>query len=199
MQLIRRLLLINILAFGISGCGTTPSSQLYLLSANATTATTEIAEYNIHIGLGPIELPAYLKRKQIVIMTSDNSLHASEYHRWAEPLEMNFARVVAQNLSIALPNADISKFPRLNNNQLDVQARIQVLRFDTDSSNVARLSVRWELIDKNNEMLHPTQSREFVNQASSKEYEALVQALSECVSDFSNELAETIKQIKSNN
>lgn len=199
MYLIHRLLLIVVLVFGISGCGTTPSSQLYLLSANATTQDTEMADHDIHIGLGPIEFPAYLNRSQIVIMTSDNSLRTAEYHRWAEPLETNFARVLAQNLNTALPGADISTFPRLNSKQVDVQVRINVLRFDTDSSNVARLNVRWELIDKNKDMLHPAQSREYVKPASSNNYEALVQALSECVTEFSYELAETIKQLDSNN
>ena len=191
-----RLLLTLIVAFSLVSCGTTPPSKYYLLSPTPTAATqvSDQAENNIRIGLGPIEFPAYLNRNQIIVMTSANTLRTVEYHRWAEPLESNFARVLMQNLSASLPGADVGNYPWFDGKKTDVQVLIEILRFDVDSDNQARLNLRWELVDQQKNMLSPPQRREYIKAAENDKYETLVRAMSECVADFSEDLATSIKQ-----
>ena len=47
------------------------------------------------IGVGPVTVPDYLDRPQIATRSSSSSLQFSEFDRWAEPLEKNLMRVLA--------------------------------------------------------------------------------------------------------
>src|SRR5215510_8607930 len=45
------------------------------------------------LGIGPIKLPGYLDRQQMVTRISQNRFAVAENDRWAEPLDENFSRV----------------------------------------------------------------------------------------------------------
>jgi uncharacterized lipoprotein YmbA len=63
------------------------------------------------IGIGPVTLPKYLDRPQIVTFTSPYALNVVEFDRWAEPLESTFVRVLAENLALLLPRAHVVVSP----------------------------------------------------------------------------------------
>lgn len=189
-----RLILPLALATLLNGCGTTPPSNYYLLGADTATQARVAMERVIGVGLGPIEFPAYLDRNEIVISSGDHRLRTTEYQRWAEPLESGFARILAQNLTADLPDADVHNYPWRPDAPIDVQVHLKVLRFDADDRNRARLSVRWELIDRHSEIRYPPQNRDYLISAESGDYEALVKALSRCVGALSDDLAENIRQ-----
>ena len=64
----------------------------------------------LSIGLGPVKLPAYLARPEIVTRSSPNLLDLSDKDRWAEPLDKNFVNVLGQNLTTLL-GAHVVTFP----------------------------------------------------------------------------------------
>src|SRR5271155_2651372 len=51
------------------------------------------------IGIGPIKLPEYLDRDEVVTRVGPNRLELSDQNRWAEPLDNNFKQVMAQDLT----------------------------------------------------------------------------------------------------
>ena len=186
-------LLTLIFALGITGCGTTPPSKFYLLNVGNSAQQSNNA--NLNIGLGPIEFPAYLDRSKIMIRTGNNSFKAAEYHRWAEPLETNFTRVLAQNLGSALPNAVVTLYPWRNGKEIKIQVLLEVLSFDSDNNNQARLNVRWELLDADKKTIAPPQQREYIKTARNSDYEERVAAMSECVMALGQELGQEITRI----
>lgn len=177
----------------MSGCGTTQPARFYMLNASANAPHSSSA--TIDIGLGPIEFPAYLDRSKIIVRTGANSFEIDEYHRWAEPLETNFSRVLSQELGNALPNAAVTPFHWRNGNPIKLQALIEVLSFDSDTSNQARLKVRWELLDASKNRLAPPQQREYIKAARNSGHEARVAAMSECVTALGQELGQEIARI----
>ncbi|MDT8385242.1 MAG: PqiC family protein [Gammaproteobacteria bacterium] len=186
-------LLISLLATALSGCGTTPPASFYLLNANPGIASSHTAP--LRIGLGPIEFPAYLDRSKIILRTGPNRFETTEYHRWAEPLETNFTRVLAQNLGNALPDATVSTYPWRHGQAIELQILIDVLSFDSDTNHQARLSVRWELTDAHKQSIAPPRQHEYLSTATSRDYEARVQAMSECVAELGRELAREIARV----
>ena len=58
------------------------------------------------IGVGPIEIPSYLDRPQIITRMRLHELMLNEHALWAEPLDKALARVIALNLG-ALTGADV--------------------------------------------------------------------------------------------
>ena len=87
----RILTLVALLALA-AGCARTPPAQYYLLQAPA--ATTVGTASGPRIGLGPVRLPEYLDRPQIVSWASATRLELSNSHRWAEPLQQSVARAL---------------------------------------------------------------------------------------------------------
>lgn len=185
--------LVLVLTLVISGCGTSQPSKLYLL--NASGSPSQPQNSNLSVGLGPVKFPAYLDRSKIMVRTGNNSFRAAEYHRWAEPLETNFSRVLAQNLGNNLPGAAINHYPWRNGKGVDVQAVIEVLSFDTDNNNQARLLVRWELLDAGKKSIAMPRLQEYSNKSRGDDYEERVAAMSECVTAFSQELAQQLNTI----
>ena len=51
------------------------------------------------IGLGPVTVPAYLERPEIVRRASEHELAPARSDRWAEPLDRAVLRVLAQDLA----------------------------------------------------------------------------------------------------
>src|SRR5919108_2844543 len=93
----------------IGGCASQPS-RFYLLSAgpNAETASLEMSgRQGPTIGVGPVTLPRYVDRPQIVTRTSPYELKVAEFDRWGEALDPNFSRVLGENLALLLPSARV--------------------------------------------------------------------------------------------
>lgn len=61
----------------------------------------EKEEGRVSVIIGPVQIPAYLDRPQIVRIARGNRLQVSERNRWAEPLAEAIERVVAMDISRA--------------------------------------------------------------------------------------------------
>jgi uncharacterized lipoprotein YmbA len=90
-----RLALVPLVAssLGLGACASTPS-RFYLLNALATPETipSPATSQGPVIGVGPITMPRYVDRPQIVTRVGRNQLALGEFDRWAEPLQNNVSR-----------------------------------------------------------------------------------------------------------
>lgn len=138
-----RSVLIALLALCVAGCARTPPAQYYLLTAPV--AATAGKPDGPRLGLGPVRLPEYLDRPQIVSFKSPTRLTLSNAHRWAEPLQQSFARALLAQLARALPAAQIVPFPWRGNDAPARQVAIDVQRFERGADGQLHLDVRWIL------------------------------------------------------
>src|SRR5262245_36040759 len=65
----------------------------------------------VAIGVGPIELPQYVNRTEIVTGHNSPVLQSAAVAEWAEPLRDGFTRVLAENLSLLLATERVAIFP----------------------------------------------------------------------------------------
>ncbi|MCB1821939.1 MAG: membrane integrity-associated transporter subunit PqiC, partial [Candidatus Competibacteraceae bacterium] len=80
--------------FMLAGCGSTPPTAFYTLSplsASLPTAQTSASRSDVTIGVGPVTVPEFLDRPQIVTRTTANRLDVDEFHRWGGSLQEDFA------------------------------------------------------------------------------------------------------------
>jgi uncharacterized protein len=97
------------------------------------------------LGLGPIRMPDYLERDEIVVRAESNQVRVSQDDHWAEPLKDNFTRVLSQNLSTLLGTQQIVNFPWYSSTHIDYQVAVTVDRFECDAQGNARLAARWSI------------------------------------------------------
>jgi uncharacterized lipoprotein YmbA len=171
-------------------------SSFYLLGALpeadlAVDKAAADAKSDFTVGLGPIELPGYLDRQQIATRTSSNRLSYSEHDRWAAPLAESISRVLRENISHLLGSARIIQFPWQSNDAPDYQVKIEVLEFEGNSNQQARLTARWTVLDRNKKILFG-QSSQLNRRAASPSAEDNARALSETLGDLSRAIAQTL-------
>ena len=185
--------LVNIVACVLLyGCASSPPVHFYLLdmgNTNQTSSETSSTQNKL-IGIGPVRFPDYLDRPQIVTRASDNELVLSDIHRWAEPLEENFTRILAEQFSRLLGKSSISIEPSRNRTSLDVRITVDVIQFDTDSSGEIHLISYWRVENPDgSQRLSPRRSNIRISGNSNSNYPAIVNAMSEAVTQLAIEIA----------
>jgi uncharacterized lipoprotein YmbA len=133
----------------LAGCSLAPKgdpSQFFVLtSASTTQASVGDRDLDLAIGLGPVSVPEYLRKSQMVTRVGPNQISYAEYDRWAEPLDNSLLQVLGENLSSLLGGADVALFPWYSTTRLDFVVQVEVQRFERDVSGAAHLVCVWAL------------------------------------------------------
>jgi uncharacterized lipoprotein YmbA len=181
------------------GCGTSQPSHFYLLRAVSPASVPDLSETkqsHLSFGLGPIALPKYLDRPQIVTKTSAHEVELAEFHKWAEPLSENVSHVLAENLSALLSTDRIEEYPWRSSISVDYQIVVDVLQFDGTKGGESVLVARWSLVGDDEKTIVTTKKKSsFTQHPTSQEYEALVEAMSQNLMDLSREIVQAIKAL----
>jgi len=189
----RRAWLPTLLCVGIAvlaGCARTQPARYYLLSGPPELATDAPATAR-RIGLGPVRLPEYLDRPQIVSQASPTRLQLSNAHRWAEPLAQSFARTLLANLGQALPGTQLVAWPWRAAQQPALQIAVDVQRFERAADGSMVLGARWSVqrgATDSNPLLHST-SLSLPIAGAADDYDALVAAASAAVAALARDIA----------
>jgi uncharacterized lipoprotein YmbA len=151
-------LLLTAGALALTGCaGVADPTRYYVLSptpaAPGDAARTAVSSAGI--GVGPVQIPRYLDRVQIVTRGANDEVEISMYDRWAEPLESGIAQVLADNLAALVGSERIAVFPWRGGvaRVLDYQVVVVVLRFDGSRGRQVTLDARWRLLSKDGKEL----------------------------------------------
>ena len=174
-----------------------PSRFFSLTSLPRTGQTAQDATVTnqLILGIGPIKLPGYLDRQQMVTRISQNRFAVAENDRWAEPLDENFSRVLSQNLSILLQTDRIVAYPWLRSQQPTYQVQVEVLRFEPNAEQVVELWARWIILDDARKTISLKESY-LTKPVRDKSAEASVAAMSEAVADLSRDIASVIRNVE---
>lgn len=186
----------------LTGCLGAPSypSRFYMLSPQDTSKTISQAETGqgcVAIGIGPVQVPEYLNRPQIVTRVSDNELYLAEFDKWAEPLVDNFSRVLSENLAKLLCTDPIVIFPSRGTIPIDYKVEVEVIRLDGILGEYVTLITRWAVFGKNGDNVLLMKRSSYTESVAGKAYEALVAAKSQAIAKFSQDVASAIKTILS--
>ncbi len=186
----------GLLLIAFMACASNAPSRFYVLSSlTGTGGEPEMASDKrlVTIGIGPVELPAYLDRQQVVTRVSANELHLAGFDEWAEPLGDNFTRVLMENLSVLLSKDLFTIFPFRGSQSINYQVEMEVIRFDGRLGGDASLMTRWSIFGEDDKKLLLTKKSSFKEATRGPGYEALVAAQSKTVEALSREIAGAIK------
>jgi uncharacterized lipoprotein YmbA len=132
-----------------AGCGllrgpvVTPTT-FYVLSSSLDPGPVRQGRA-LSLGLGPITLPPYLDRPQMVRRVAPNELVFDEFNRWSEPLKENFARLLATDLDKLIEIDRLVPFPWYSTTKMDYAVAVAVMRFEQQPNGDAVLDARWSI------------------------------------------------------
>ncbi|MFA7383233.1 MAG: PqiC family protein [Desulfurivibrionaceae bacterium] len=178
----------------LAGCARTAPASYYQLSpmevARNTPVNTEAD--TMVLGIGPVRLPDYLDRPQLVTRSAPNRLQLADRHRWAEPLGQNISRVVGENLAALLGIDRILFYPWPVSRGADYQLVVEVLHFENESDGAARLVALWSVKGKGNAIVLPERRSSHLAPAASRDQDGQVAALNQALGSFCLEIAKAL-------
>jgi uncharacterized lipoprotein YmbA len=177
------------------GCARTPPARFYILQPQPAVVDQKQPSESgndLFVGVGPVELPEHLNRPQMVTRTGSSEIHLSEFNRWAESLEKNFTRVLAENISVHLLTDNILVYPWVGAAKIKRQVRANIIQFDSVPGKEVLLKVHWALMGEDGENMFVVKKSSFSAPAG-KGYPEMVEAMNRVLNDFSREIAKEIK------
>ena len=179
------------------GSGTTETTRLYVLSplAPAASPVASVQDEAFALGVGPLILPSYLRRPQVVTRVEDNQIVAEDFANWAEPLDRSFQRVLTENLSLLLGTDAVYPHPWRRTLRPTYRLQMEVTRFDANPTGDAVLTVRWEVLDTRGHPLTDKKRSDFRQAVANEKIADVVTAMSLALGDFSREVATVIADL----
>ena len=145
------------------------------------------------IGLGPIRLPEYLDRFQMVVAVSENKYKLIDGHRWAEKLDQNISLALFKTLPSQLGTDRMIRYPWPQRPGVDFQVKIDILELNVDQDGQSQLVAQWSIKSKDKTILNKRST--FTAQASTTDIDKMVQAQSECLTQLGQEIVVNLKPL----
>jgi uncharacterized lipoprotein YmbA len=179
-------------------------TKFYLLAPtadapSAPAAASPASSGDFTLGLGPVKLPPYLDRQEVVTRAAPNKLDLSKTDRWGESLQTNFTSVMSRDLAAQIGTQQIVVFPWYNTTHVDMQIQIEVYRFETDSQGLAQLSAKWTVRDSDGKNILYVAESNLSQQSKAGDTADEAAALSRTVGDLSREIANMVGQLRARN
>jgi len=182
-------------AFG-AGCAllhpTPDRSRYFTLAATGDPKAVDARrERELAIGLGPITLPSYLDRPEVVFRVAPNELRPSPLDVWAGPLAGQFESTLTRDLELLIDGCDVTTYPWYAGT-FDAIVRVDVLRFDVDGDRAAHLVARWAVRDGDGTCDGPVRESSISAPVAGNDARDAVAALSAVVSTLGGEIASAV-------
>ncbi|RPI08700.1 MAG: membrane integrity-associated transporter subunit PqiC [Zetaproteobacteria bacterium] len=195
---LRTLLLGVILVWG-GGClgGVSAPTRFYTLVPMAGPPTEAIpisAERGPAIGVGPVTLPGYLDRREIVTRRGRDEVELGEFDHWSEQLKDGATRVLGENLAILLRTERVVLLSRRGSHPVRYQVAVDVARFEGAVGAAVTLEARWRILGGDGKELALRRST-VTEVVGAPGYGALVAAMSRALGALSQDIATAIRDL----
>lgn len=198
----RRIASAGLLLLAAACSGPTAPTKFYTLAPKVDeTAAERQRERTLVIGVGPVGVPEYLKRPQIVTRTSATQMRLGDFDQWVEPFDILFPRVLAQDLSALLGSNRVNLTPMPREIRVDNLVEVDVIRFDADGDESVTLDALWRVYGRDGDRLvdqgRATVTRSIATAAGDQDdggidFPAIVATMSDVTTDLATAIAAAI-------
>jgi len=183
----------------LAGCASTVPSKFYTLTpmkASDGPPSDIPFEGGSILAVGPVRLPDYLDRPQIMTRSEGNEVRMNETERWAGSLVGDVAQVLIENLSVLLAVRSVAVVQWTPARQSMVPFRnrleVDVLRFEGSAGGEVVLKARYALFGPDGRKVISAGESIVREPVGGTDYGALTAAMSRALAAFSREVAAAI-------
>ncbi|MFH1061924.1 MAG: PqiC family protein [Candidatus Omnitrophota bacterium] len=183
----------------LSGCAlipATPTPRFYVLTSSENLAGKEMnISSDIFIGVGPIKIPEYQNRPQMVIQDKEKMIKFAQFDRWGESLDIGMERVIGEDLSGIIPEARIVLYPWNQSIEVKYQVVVEIIQLDSELDKDLFLAAQWMVIDTKDSKTIMLKRSEFRQPIIPHNYSGLAKTLSIACASLSKEIAGELEPI----
>lgn len=137
----------------ISGClGASPPTRFYTLSPPETGPGARVPLSDTVVAVGPVQIPSYIDRRQIVTRSGENGIDVADFDQWGGPLDEEITRSLVAVLSERLARERVTVVPwrsvRSAGFSPSVQVPVLLSRFDGKRGESVTLRATWTVLMK---------------------------------------------------
>jgi uncharacterized protein len=167
-------------------------SRFFVLTPLLDAASPSREAHVASLGVGPVRLPRYLDRPEVVVRVGANEVKPAVFEYWAGSLLRQFEGVLAQNLQMLVGADQVQIYPWYADAAPDLAVEVDVQRFEPTSDGRVELVARWRIRKgSGGEALRAGEST-LSRPAGGIDSGGAAAALSGLLDDFSRELAQAI-------
>ena len=189
---------IGIAAFLISGCGTSTPSRFYTLSSLRSAEPGQQpagGSAGTVFRIGPVDIPDYLDRPQIVTRTGRNELSIAEFDRWGGSLKNDVSRVLIENLSSIFIAGKATFVPWKQYAPGAYRVPLCISRLDVTPGGNLFLKAQYSIIDKDGKTVVVIRESSIIRPVDGAGYNVVVAAVSDALADLSREIAAAMRSV----
>jgi len=199
-----RLAWLLLTAIALSGCaGPRVQTREFILSSvksrdlvgesGAVTQSQQLSPSGPAVAVGPIILPPYLRRPQIVRREGGNRVVASSENQWGEDLDAGVARVLRENLSVLIPSDRVARLPWPLPSPFEYRVSVEIERFEEVDAGGVFLKARWAVSEAGSD--RRLSMGEFATREpiSGEGFDATVEAMSRSAEKLSRAIATALQ------
>ena len=149
--------------------------------------------------MGPIEIPEYLNRPQIITTPNKTVVNFAEFDHWAEPLNHNITRVIIENISMLLNTNKIFVFPKKSKLPIQYKIDIEIVKLDGNLGESSHLNALWSITDGKTKKIITMDRTHIKETLNSSDYVSYVSAQSKLLEILCIEITEEINRITKTN
>jgi uncharacterized lipoprotein YmbA len=198
-----RVIALAALASALWACSTTsPRTHFYTLGeaaprAGASAGSSSPDTATVKVSVLPVGIPEVVDRPQMVLRDSPHQVQIADFHRWAEPLPIGIARVVAAELSAQLGGGFLVVNGQRPGLTPDVRVSLDVQRFETVPGQGVAVEALWSVLPAQG---RPLTGRAFAEESAGKggrqdDYAELAAAHSRAIARIAREVGSQIERL----
>ena len=207
------------LILALSGCisaQNSPTPRFYMLGAGYENQVSPVRGYNFNesepasngvskkiniasdviVGVGPINIPEYQNRPQIVTQDKEKMLKFAQFDRWGESLDLGLTRLIGEDLTAMLPGAKFALYPWDSSIAVKYQVVIEIVQLDSELDKDLFVVAQWLVIDAQNTKTMIMKRSEFRQPITPQSYSGLAKTLSTACGSLSSEIAEALATLE---
>ncbi|HZX43189.1 MAG TPA: PqiC family protein [Myxococcaceae bacterium] len=186
------------MSFALASCfGTSRPSRFYTLEPLQVRDNPGATATDATLAVGPVELPDYVDRPQIVTRSGSNELVIAEFERWGGSLDMQISGSLVATLRDRLAPQQIAVVPwksAILSSGTAYRVTVSVSRFDGVPGQSVVLQARWELCTQSGGKVESLGVKEasVTEQINGSDYDALVAAMQRALVSLGQQMADSV-------
>jgi uncharacterized lipoprotein YmbA len=176
----------------LAACATTDADRFYTLNGPAAAASSSAASGKpVYIEMLAVNVPAQVKRKELVVTTGAGQVDMLDHHRWIGPLADEIGHALSLQVSAELGAIDVYRTP-YPQGAAPYRISTNVQRFESVPGQYALIDATWSVRQVGSEAVLTCRSvlREPVGQG----YEALVAGHRAALGKLANAIAAGVRK-----
>jgi hypothetical protein len=184
-----------VLVAAVAGClGSSPRIEYFTLrSASGEAAGPALAELpELGIAVGPLEIPRYLDRPEIVTQDGSNRLVIADAQRWGGSLRSDILRVVADDLGRLLGTPRVAVYPVEPRFPARFRILLDLRELESVQAERVTLLARWTVASMTDGSALAIEESRIEQPVASASFDDLVAAQSATLGTLSRRIAERV-------